>query len=216
MTATSVHGGLVRAYVPLAADGPIEAHTARDCTFNNLNHLADEAGQVYVDWAGTVGGTLAYMTTADAIVADEWQEIVTYERLVIPVRADTGQPYAMRVRIGGHASAAFDVDFRLAISPGTPSADTADDSAYLTGATASTTAAWLSGTSQGAEAWTNLVRLSASQMGAPQPYLTLTGIGGSVITGEQYRVGLTVWGRTVNVSATPRLSGLYVAAFIGD
>lgn len=213
--ATSIHSGLVRAYVPLAADAPIETHTARDCIFNNALHMADECGPVYVDWAGTVGGALAYMTTEETIAADEWQEIVTYEGLVIPVRADTGQPYALRVRVGGHASAAFDCDFKLAISPGTPSSDAADDAAYLTGSTPSTTAAWLAGTSQGTESWTNLVRLSAAQMGPPQPFLTLTGIGGVSITGTQYRVNLTVWGRTANVAATPRLSGLYVAAFIG-
>ena len=92
----------------------------------------------------------------------------------------------------------------------------ATDASYTTAGTASVTAAWLTGTSDGSGAYTTMMEMSAEQAALCMTDMATTiSLGGDPASVRVCWVTLSVFAQTTNVTYVPRLYGLYAAEVIG-
>lgn len=216
---TSVHSGLLLSGYGLDATKAVGASIARDYAVNNLLHLADEYAQVRVAWIAPTEGE-GYVTGRTAsITADRWYPIASFGAFPIALRQD-GSSYRLRVRLGGSSSGGHAVKFRLVFAPQRDALDlvntTAGDFIFETATTTSGTGAWLTGTSQGVEAWTTQVQIPPEYAATwMRETSTLSDIGGSAVGVQQCLVACSIFGSTANAASVPRLSGVYAAEFVG-
>lgn len=219
---TSPYGYRVRIGSQFGTGGesPISAPYARRVALNNLCHYADVFGQVRASWASSprVGGK-GYLTPTTPTVVDT-PFLIWGTHFPIAVRAD-GSAYKLRIRIAGASSDGLNaVRFRAVLSPAAYNAAVstrAEDYVFLTTTTTSSTAAWLTGTSQGADAFTTMVELTSRDVSeAATITSTLSDVGGSERAVAQTLVMLGVYGQTANLAAVPRLHGVYAAEWVGD
>jgi hypothetical protein len=198
----------------------LDARTSR-IVLSNLNHLADEFAQARVSMSGTVSalsGKAGYLTSRTPTAADTPYLVVSYT-FPISVRA-LGQSYKLRVRVGGAtANAAADATFRLVLSPGPEAASLvlgASDASYTSAKTSSTTAAWLTGSSDGAANYSTMVEMSASQVAmCMTEFATTESLGGDAASVMVPWATLSVFAETTNVTHVPRLYALNAAEVIG-
>jgi hypothetical protein len=198
----------------------LDALSAR-IVMSNLNHLADEFAQVRAALSGTtasLSGKAGYLTSGTPAAIDTPYQVCTTS-FPICVRA-AGQSYKFRVRIGGaSANGASSATFYATLSAGgeAPALTTdATDATFVTTPTTSTSAAWLTGASQGAAAYTTMMEMSPAQVATcMSSFATRMAIGGDAASVTVPWVTLTVFASTTNVSHVPRLYGVSLAEVIG-
>lgn len=172
---TSIHSGLVTFTTSVygSAADPVDNAFTRDGLANGLLHIADSLGQVRVNWqATTYGGKAAFSTTYDTT-----NPRLSYEELIlagpfgpwpITLKSD-GTPYRLRIRLAGSisGSAGFaQVRFRVVLAPAELAASqrtSSLDSVWVSFTSTSTTAAWLSGDTNGALSDSTIVHITADQ-----------------------------------------------------
>lgn len=212
---TSIHGGRILLPTDVTAgdgDDPVGVARVRDGVANGLLHFADEAGQVWVSLMGAVlpsavhpGEYVDYLEPRAAgsgleYAADVFFPVALFDiaELRVGLRsAAGGDSYKLRVRVAGATgNAAAAADFLVApvrdLTQLLARTDTpATDADYLTATTSSTTAAWLTGASQGELAHATLLYPSVLD------------------------THLAVWARTTDETHVPRLYGLAAALYVG-
>lgn len=170
---------------------------------NNALHLADEGAQTRVAWVAKSGLFVAGDTPT---AIDTYYLIAVYGPFPTNIRHD-GRPYPLVVRLRGLSGNAHEVTFAVVRGP----LDGADALAYsaeagmvATFTSTSATSAWLgtatiNPTLSQVDGFAGLTRSRWS----PDP----SGLEHGIESLEEY---VTVWGKTVNVASSPRLTGLVV------
>lgn len=226
---TSPLGGRLLTDATLFQGGndPVDAVLVRDVVLNNLCHYADEFAQVRVNWSA---GATAY-TNGDEYITPRttgltttpWFFLAAFGPFPISLRQTTGvggSSYRIRLRIAGSSSAGNSVTFRAVLASyalGQSSVNGALDDHIFEATTSSTTMGWLTGTSQGVNAWASQVVIPSSYVGAAlMPISTLDDLGGNPVAMSQCLVSLHVFASTSNASSVPRLGAVYAAEWIGD
>ena len=225
---TSPHEGrLLGAYPIEGQDGDtstaLGASLARDYLLNNLCHYADEYAQVRVAWTSTASaysggqGYLAPGTTNATFVK-------LYESHAWPIamRAD-GSSYRLRIRTAFARSAgAGTITLRVVLGAAVTGGDGSDlrrtDDGVYTATVASSSAAWVAGTT-GATAYTTFLYLTPAVLARYVPIVptsTLDDLGGAPASVNQPLVRLRIYAKTSDVASQPRLHGLYAAEWIGE
>jgi hypothetical protein len=208
-------------------DDPVDTVVMRDGVMHGLLHAADSMGQVRVNYMG-IGNAVSEGQ-------DEFETIETpantsdyylmggtpFGPWPLTMRAN-GEPYKLRVRVGGSVSATpATATFRIVIAPLTivTAADVlaALDSTLQVTAT-STTLAWLTGQSQGTLGSTTLITVTADQAAAWTRDVDIynavsSPAGGQTV--EQIRVMAYVFAKTSDVTKLPQLSALHIQEYIG-
>lgn len=226
---TSPNGAIIRTDASLydSQNRPIDTVLMRDVVLNNLCHYADEFAQVRVNWsAGQTAYTNGngYLTPRiTGLTTTAWWFIQSFGPFPIAMRQaarQTGASYRVRVRLAGSSSAGQAVTFRAVLGP--PRAALAlvsgplDDHIFEA-TTSSTSMAWLTGTSQGVNAWTTQITVPATYAGSWfQPVGTKTDLGGDGAAVDQCLMSLHVLAKTANVTSVPRLGAVYAAEWVGD
>lgn len=197
---------------------PLDAYTVRDVVFNNAQHLADEAGSVWVNEM-TVRSAISVKATPnyqspDTLGTDVWNRLTSYGPFNLTL-FDDRTPYKVRVRLFGAdvvGDAAGGAYFAVTVGDFFGSAAFVDGSAnsILFASTVSTTPAWLSPSVPASD----LIAVEA-------PYVerglvervTLVDTGGAPTTVTTCEVFVTVWAKT---QATSRagLYGLHVQEYL--
>lgn len=226
---TSPLGGRLLTDTTLFQGGndPVDTTLVRDVVLNNLCHYADEFAQVRVNWsAGLTAYTNGneYITPrTTGLIVDPWFFIAAFGPFPISLRQTTGiggASYRLRVRLAGSSSAGHAVTFRAVLasySAGQSAVNGALDDHIFEATTSSTTMAWLTGTSQGANAWPTQVVVPSSYVGPWMvPVNTLDDLGGNPVAVNQCLVSLHIFASTANTSSVPRLGAVYAAEWIGD
>jgi len=222
MAASSIKSGIISFDLSLfgAAGDPMDTVLMRDGVMNGLLHLADEFAQIRCNWAAqTVPIKNGYRTTTTSAVADEWYRIGEVARWPIQFRAN-GNPYKVRIRIGGHSNnASYTATFGAVLSPpatGPIYIGVGDDWVFHTAGTTGTTPAWLTGTSQGTVGSATILTLpTAADMWWSTPESTLADLGGNPASVTQTIVSLTIFGKTSNASGEARLDAVHASEYIG-
>lgn len=216
---TSPYGYRVRVGSQFGTAGasPISAVYARRVLLNNLCHYADVFGQVRASWASGTGKTPISTTTPAAANTPYFLWSTSFP---IALRAD-GSAYKLRIRIAGASSDnATAVRFRAVVgSPLVVSrlVTSATDSAFLTATTTSSTGAWLTGASNGSNAYTTMIEMTPDEVAdAIVTVGTPVDIAGADRGVAQALVTLAVYGQTANVASTPQLHGVYAAEWVGN
>lgn len=197
---TSSHAGFINyAIGSLDTDTGFHAAYARSMVANNIHHAADECGQVRVSFL-TQSGKAATFRSSPA--TGTYYKIMQFGPF--PVTMGTN-PYQMRVRVAGNASAANSVTFRVVWSSADGANETGDNT--ITASTSSTTAAWLTGSS-------TLLTLTNAQV-VSRSRATLDGVAGNPVSVDWTPTFITVWASTTNAGTNAELAGLYCAEYVG-
>jgi hypothetical protein len=202
------------------ATAALDARTAR-IILSNLNHLADEFAQARVAMSGTVAalsGKSGYLTSRTPVATNTPYLVVSYT-FPLSIRA-AGQSYKVRVRVGGAtANAAAAATFRLVLSPGFDASAAVSgptDASYTSGATSSTSAAWLTGASDGTNAYATMMELNSAQVDlCMAEFATSVSLGGDPASVNVPWVTLSVFAETTNVTYVPRLYSLLASEVVG-
>lgn len=219
----SAQGGIIYfASSEYGTDFPHDAFHARTC-MNNAIHLADQCGQVRVNFtsAENIGGIT---NTSESTATTLWHIIARFGPFRITVDTD-GVPYPLRIRVGGYSSsAATQVKMRVVVAPrgmareyvNATGAGAATLSNVAQVSTTSATPAWLTTTIAGSSG--TLLTFSRAQADAAfvpsRP--TVDAIGGNAIQVKDYEWEATVFGQNTGGSEVePILSALYLAEYVG-
>jgi hypothetical protein len=191
-------------------DYPHAAHTARAYIAENLEHLADEAGQVRVAWRSPAP-TTAFLTHETITRIDT--PYLIWESDPFPVTLDEdGVPYPLRIDAAGFASQANAVTFRVVAAPAGRSLTYARSPTFpqvVDCTTSSTTDGWLTHAD-------NLVQMSSSDaVEGLEEIPTIDAIGGDPVTVAATLATISVWALTSNLSTALRLTGVYAAEYVG-
>jgi hypothetical protein len=186
---------------------------------NNMVHAAAMSAQVWINWLppdGTDGLTLPNDGSGSPSRTD-------YTPLLgpLPLRIhSTRGPFRLRVRLAGYETAAGSQTLRLVIAPASLAAvdaiDGGDNTADFTVPGSGSAAAWIDTTPK-------VIVIGSGDPRAEQLEETITTDGAGTGTGVNLKTRRVRWSpQTVsvwNVSATPtitcRLSGLYIAEYVG-
>jgi len=187
---------------------------------NNAQHFADQSAQVRVNMSGPANPLTTKQIGAGDV--DTWLPIAVFGPFPLRVRAD-GNPYLIRARIGGSASAANSITLRAALAP-VLGAATGRGSEYIRGhiedngvnvleaSTSSTSAAWLTATG-------SRTTLDATGLVIESQFTlaTVSAAGGAVrdVSVRAAMFGLHVWGLSTTSGTQPQLDALYAAEFVG-
>jgi hypothetical protein len=221
---TSVHQGRLLTGRTWDANAAVDASFVRDVVQNNLCHFADEFAQVRVAYSATSSAfddTALGMESA-SFLQNTFTRIVSFGPFPLNLRQN-GDGYKLRVRVAGAATAALTTaTYRVVVCPISQA-----DGLYLTeddfvfeATSSSTSAAWLSGTSQGSLASTTLITIPGSLASSwITTTSTLDDVSGNVVGVEQCLVCANVYAKSSEEDPDPdtriTLSGLYLAEFIG-
>jgi hypothetical protein len=226
---TSPNGAIIRSDASLydSQNRPIDTVLMRDVVLNNICHYADEFAQVRVNWSAGqtayTNGNGSLTTRTASLTTTAWWFIASFGPFPLAMRQaarQTGASYRVRVRLAGASSAGQAVTFRAVLGP--PGAGlavvngTLDDHVFEA-TTSSTSMGWLTGTSQGVNAWTTQITVPATYAGSwVIPVGTKTDLAGDAAAVEQCLMSLHVFGKTANVTSVPRLGAVYAAEWVGD
>lgn len=181
-------------------EAPVGSQATR-LVANNLNHYSDIFGQVRMCWGARAGAGTAYWSTA---ATTEWALLGTTGAFPLAINSD-GSSYRIRITLYAQGLTGF---FAVVLAPldrarGTLTAvlDAAGnpgglqtDSVWITGA-GGASPALISGASQGPEAYSDMVGLTAEEAGSfVVPVAGLDDIGGNEAAGPQCLVTVSVWG----------------------
>ncbi len=224
---TSPLGGRLLTDTTLFQGGndPVDTVLVRDVVQNNLCHFADEFAQVRVNWsAGQTAYTngAGYLTSRTTnIRADFTYHIASFGPFPISLRqlnGTGGASYRLRIRLAGASSDGNAVTFWAVLGPpygATALSYVSSDLAYAANA-GSSTMAWLTGASQGDNAWPTQVVVPGSYLSR---FLTETAtkddLGGNRAGVQQCLVSLHVFGSSTLTSSVPRLGAVYAAEWVG-
>ncbi len=226
---TSPLGGRLLTDTTLFQGGndPVDTTLMRDVVLNNLCHFADEFAQVRVNWSAgvtTYTNGSGYLTTrTTGLDTSSWFHIQTFGPFPIALRQSVGlggASYRLRVRLAGASSAGHSVTFRAVLtsySSGQSVVNGELDDHIFEASTTSTSVAWLTGSSQGTNAWPTQVVVPSAYVGPwLVPVSTKTDLGSDLAAVSQCLVSLQVYAKTSNTSSVPRLGAVYAAEWIGD
>ncbi len=195
---------------------PLDVATSR-YVINNLNHLSDEFGQVLSCMSSTVAalsGKTGYLTPATPAATGVFYPVVSHT-FPIKVRA-AGQSYKFRIRIGGASGNTASTLFLAQLTGGSGLLTSGTDAQYVTAATTSSTAAWLTGASLGPNAYTTLMELTSEQVNRCLISMPTTiDLGGDDASVQVAMVTLLISASTANVAHVPRLYNVMLAEVIG-
>lgn len=213
--ATSTFKGYVRHSAgQLTDNSAFGASQARDHLVNNANHIADSAGQVLINWSMTTAST--YMTpdlsAGSLAAADTYYRFSPFGPFPLLVKGD-GSSYQLRIRLAGYSAAAGTVTFRVVVSALAEALAARETSTATNAATFSTTAT----TNGWRDAATdNLVSLTPDDLFRTMTTLsTLDAVAGAAVSVRVPLAYVTVYGKGSVTAAVPRLTGLYLAEYIG-
>lgn len=194
-----------------ADDRPVGNRASRDILANGLNFYADIYGQQRMCFAARSMGPAKdpfFGTNRTA-----WTQVAATGAFPIAIR-ENGQSYKIRVALAGcienvAAKAQFAIVLApvidaLAILESVSTVET--DAVWVSAETASTTPAYLTGASQGPDAWDRLIGLSTLEAAAYLvPTNTPVDIGGAVGAVPQCLVNLVVFAKTDNATYEARM-----------
>lgn len=196
----------------LGGADPVDVGQARYLV-NNVNHLADVAGQVWIDYRPHA--TSHFREPAIASTS-EFKYIVTYGPFLARLRPD-GSPYPLRCALCGKSQQGDNVTFRLAIGLNREIRDlveSGDASQCLEASTTSMNHGWL-GTSVPGGSASTLIELPSSHEYMTEYTAESALAAGDPVSVRVAEVYVGVYGKTANVASKPHLSGLYVAEYVG-
>lgn len=180
---------------------------------NNLNHLADQRGQILVNWAGAPasygdGFVGAYATS---VAASTYYEIWRSTTFDLSVRED-GSSYRCRTRANVTSNTGlYAAAFRTVLSwIGQDDAVERERNLQNVGEVAVTSASY---------SWeqpNDLLYLTADQVRRARAAASvINSVGGAEVSGIRLRARVSVHASVVNVAATARIKGLHLAEFYG-
>lgn len=202
----SLHGAYVR--FPATAFGdnrPVDVSYARDCIANNAAHIADEAGQVRINFVHIAGAY--YQGATDSV---DYQPInPTFGPFPLSIKSDGGS-YNLVVRVRGFLDGAGSVNVRAVLSKKGDAPSVVNGTVqtqYTSQNCTSTTDAWLTATD-------DYCLLSATSVAAASSQWNIPNAAGdeSIYTTQVCVAYLTVFSKG---SAGFRLTGLYAREYIG-
>jgi hypothetical protein len=202
-----------------SANDPLDTAIARAVT-NNLDHLADQYGQVLINWVSPSSGD--YFGIDEDTIEDEryyqlWRSAPFDMAVATFLSTATGelelQSYRCRCRMrltSNHGSVS--ASFRAVLAPeGTLTGEAALQTDTIPNATAavaitSASAAWHNASS--------LIYLDAEGVRlATKRVTTVDSIGGTDVEPKWLRAQLTVYAKRTSSSAAPRLSGVHLSQY---
>lgn len=211
---TSQHSARIRwpSTWPSANDaiGPV---VARDVAVNNVNHYSDVFGQCRANFAPCALSGPGYIQSTSALT-NEWSPIWTSGPFSACLMPD-GQPYRLRVHLAG-SNGGSTTKARFAVILGrvnttrsyTESGGTvvASDAVWLSAETSTSTAAYLTGSSQGTGAYARMCSLTAVEGSRAMVMgTTITGVSGASVGVLQCMLELVVYAQHENASNPARL-----------
>lgn len=219
----SVFKGYVRYSAgQLTENSPLGAGPARDHLSNNANHVADEAGQTLVNWgaggtgaadAGSPGYLTPTLTGGNLAAANTYYRIEAWGPMPLLMAAD-GSSYALRGWLRGYLSAAGTATYRVTVCEASRSAEVRDDAGAANAFTFSTT-----GTS---DAWRDATGDHICQLDGDEMAFAVRGLSALADIGSDHRVSvvvpmvmITVYAKSTAAASVPRLTGLYLAEYVG-
>lgn len=224
MPGTSSEGRRIKhaATIYNAAQAPLDAVAMRDFVANNLLHYADSMAQVRAQFAAVsnaASGGNNYSTPRRTVDRNIFMHMWTSGDFPLSLRANRGS-YKLRVRVAGASSNNTNaVKFRVVVCPraiANSEVNQVADYVYETATTSSSTAAWLTGASQGSAAYSTMVSISPDQISAwTRSLSTITDLSGTPIALPACMVSVSVYGHTVNTGATPQLYNCHVQEWVG-
>lgn len=223
-------GGLVEFAASLYGtdDDPMDAVMMRDGVMHGLLHAADSMAQVRVNYlpiaSAAAEGQDSFETTEPPANTTDYLLLggSPFGPWPLTVRAN-GQPYKLRVRIAGAVSATpATATFRVILAAAGARLSETDilealDSTFEAEAT-STTAAWLSGSSQGSLANSTLITVSTDQVRSWTRNVPIFNAVSSPSAGQTIRqvgVKVYVFAKTTNTSRLAQLHALHIQEYIG-
>lgn len=214
MTTTSQHLARIRWPSTWPASGDaVTPVLARDVAANNVNHRSDVSGQCRASFAPCALTGPGYLEAQSALT-NQWFPLWRVAPFSVPLMPDA-TPYRLRVALagsngGGSTKARFAVvvgrvgSTRSLIGSGT--SVVASDQVWRSAETTSSTAAYLSGASQGDEAYDRTVAMSARVASrAVETFTTLDGVAGSAVLGLACMVELVVYAWHESAGSPARL-----------
>lgn len=222
--ATSLHKARLLTGRTWNENAAVDATFTRDIVHNNLCHLADEYAQVRVAWGATSGTfddqQVNFQASVSSYSLNTWYPMVSFGPWPLALR-QSGDGYYIRLRLSVGAGKAGDtVEVRAVVSPAAEAAGLIGvDEDYVYEVTANSTSSTTAGSSQGPNAWSNMIYIPAAvTSGWTQTTATLDDISGNARSVDQCLVALNVYGRTTSTTldaASPILYGAYAAEWIG-
>ena len=215
---TSEFGGFVRTDPTLVcqADEPLDAYSVR-VLLSNLMHLSDEYSQVRVAWSGSTIAKAYINSPQENVLAPSFAGSWTF-----PVTCKSNlDSYRFRILLAGAATSGSPATFYAAITA--PSAVSTlhristivSDTIYKTSSTSSSTPAWLTGSSQGPEAWSDMITLPGAGL-STLPYEIPSSLGSSdTVTINIPTVTLSIFTQTSDITKPAKLYGVYCAEVLG-
>lgn len=213
--ATSTFKGYVRHSATYTGENsPFWAGSARNHLVNNANHIADEAAQVLVNW--TASTSTSYLTptlSGGALAATgTYYRITRFGPFPLLRKAD-GTSYTLRGRMRWYLAAAGTGTALVVVSaPARAIGDRDFGSAtnVLKFTTTVTTDAWDDADTD------NICNLTAEDMDYAQTeQTTLLAVAGAAVSVFVPLVTVTIYAKATATTAIPRLTGLYLAEYIG-
>jgi hypothetical protein len=204
-----------------AAIGPV---VAGDQGANNINHYSDIHAQRRACFIGCALTGVGYYEL-DSTLGEIWAPLWSTGPFPIPVMPD-GATYNVRIQLAGSTSGALDdATFAVVLAPQgssrsllTPGSGViTSDAVWVSSATTSSTAAWLTGASQGPNAWTSQVGLTAAEasrfMRSTATYAAPGGVG--PVSVSQCLVALQIFAKQKNAASHPRIYGFIADEWVG-
>lgn len=211
MSGTSQYNGRIQfpsSWPDYYAVGPV---VGGDWVANGVNHYSDIMAQRRAAWTGCALSGTGYLTITST-VENGWIPMWQSGAFPIPLMPD-GTTYRMRLSLAGATSGTNDA-VRFAVVLSTPDLartlvnDGNTDDVWLSDATSSASAAFLSGASAGTSVWSRMVGVSSARAGGyVRSVSTLDGVAGRSVAGRFCMVCLSVFCLQTKNTATPRLYG---------
>jgi hypothetical protein len=192
-----------------ASNSAVDAMSSR-ALMSNINHLSDEFAQVRI-CMGSDGTNMPSAASGDTDVF-----LTSY---IFPIlQRASGDSYRFRIRLAGITPTPSPVQKLTAIigpyiGAGRPvAATTYGDAKFIADISDDTGVSWGTGSSQGTNAWADLIELPAALV-QTRDFQTKDIFGGSAVTASIPFAQLSIFGSGVSDSVT--LNGVYLAEYIG-
>ena len=225
---TSYHKGIVQFAPSLYGtdDDPMDAVILKSGVANGLLHCADSMAQVRVNYMAPLSTAVANDTstfgTVDGTpVAGTWYPLEGFPMGPWPLtlRAD-GTPYRLRIRAGGSLSGGAGTGtFRFIIAPtyadALPGRFESEDHIFET-TTTSTSATWMTGTSQGDNSGATYIDVSRELASSWIRNVSIVDAASGASPGTVQQCLVSVWcfAKTTSAASVPRVHALHLAEYI--
>lgn len=193
-----------------AAQDPIHGVMARDVAANNVNHYGDVYGQCRANFSACPLVPNSGYIECSSDLTNQWHPMFSTGAFPVTTMHD-GTPYRIRFHIAGSNGGASDVvRFAVVLSRVGASRNVLDsaglDGWWQTGNITSSSAAYLSGTSQGTGAYARMVEMTAAERAAcVVTSETIADVSGPSIGVSQTLVEVSVYAQHDKLSSRARL-----------